>query len=246
MARTRALQDLIADVRFAADIEGATARHTDQAIVRSLNQSQQALRQLISDHGIEYYLTSGGGVMTAGDDRVYPLPGEIVAVYGVDVLVNEEWRELAPFQMSERNALGGAGANAVLGVPTYYRLEGPDLMRVAPAPDSAYAFQIWFLPRPDDLEATFNADGSLATSTAVFDGMHGWEDWLVYDTALRISARDAGVNDNYELLTAEHARIQARILSQAKKRVRNGPVRRVDTRGRRQLVEAVNRWRLLP
>lgn len=243
MARTRTLQELIADVRWHGDTEGLAARHTDEKIVRALNQSQQALRLLVSGHGSTYYLTSAAGVMTADDDRLYPLPADLVAIYGVDVIVSaDDVRELFPYQFAERNKYKFATGQT--GVPVSWRPEGADLVRVLPAPDAAYSYLVWYLPRAADMAATFDAAGALAASTATFDGIAGWEDWLVLDTCLRLSARDANTNDNYELLQSEFARVEKRVVTNARKRIRNGPGRRLDTRGRRLCLETVSRWRL--
>jgi hypothetical protein len=236
MARTRSLQDLIADVRWAADAEGTTRRHTDEKITRALNQGQQAFRLMVSDAGHTFYLTQGGGVMTIGDDRVYALPGDFVAIYGVDLVIDDEAREMYEFQISERNKFGGAYSD-IMGAPVAWRLEGADLMRVSPTPDAAYPFYVWYLPRPDDMTGTFNSAGTLTASTSSFDGIAGWEDWLVYDTAMRITARDTN-SEKYQMLAAELTRITSRILVVSRKRQRAGPIRRTDTRGRRRAVEA--------
>lgn len=240
MARTRGLQDLVADVRWISDTEGATSRHTDRQIVRALNQSVQALRLMISEYS-PYYLTS---TTTASASATVSLASitDIVAIYGVDIAVSGETRELFPFQFSERNKYESSVVSET-GIPTSYRYSGGSLL-IRPTPDASYTFTIWYLPTGTDMTATYNADDSIATTSSSFDGIAGWEDWIVYDTAMRISTRDAGVNDNFEVLGAELARIQQRIVNDAKKRTRDKPVRRVDTRGRRIGLEVVNRWRL--
>lgn len=240
MARSRTLQDLLADVRWIADAEGATSRHTDKKLVRALNQSIQAFRLMISEHS-PYYITS---TTTASSSATVSLAAitDIVAIYGVDVSVSGEMRELYPFQLSERNRWESSTTSET-GIPTAYRYSGGSLL-IRPTPDGSYTYTIWYLPTGTDMTATYDADDALATSSSSFDGIAGWEDWIVYDTALRISSRDAGVNDNFELLSAELARIQMRLINDAKKRTRDKPVRRIDTRARRAQLQAINRWRL--
>jgi hypothetical protein len=230
VARNRSLAELIADVRHIGDTEGATQRHTDEAIVRHLNQSIQAFRLMISSVS-PYYLRMDTATLTAGNG-FFTIPAHFVRVYGIDVLLGgTEPRELVPFQFSERNTYRDAWQTT--GPPVYYRERDEDTIDVMPVADITYTLLVWHLPTGSDL----------ADDGDQFDGIAGWEDWIVYDSALRTSTRDAGVNDNFELLTAELGRIQERILKESGKRHVPGTTRRVDTHGRRRKLEWASRWR---
>jgi hypothetical protein len=250
VARTRTLQDLVADVRWASDTEPATIRHTDKQIVRALNQSQQAFRLMISEAGHPYYtelyeessIAAGASLLTLANVDVDPF----VAILGMDIDVGGEWREMFPFQLSERNNYQSNTASD--GIPTHYRhrvIQTNDvIVDVMPVADATYPVRLWLLPNGIDFSATYTVDDAISTSSSIFDGIAGWEDWIVYDTALRITARDANISDNYEVLAAEFARVEQRVMKWSKQRVRNGPGRRLDTRGRREAIELANatRW----
>ncbi len=239
MARTRSLQDLVADVRWIADVEGATARHTDKKIVRALNQSQQAFRLMVSIAGHPYYISDEVKSVGAGSNTFTPTSTDIVAVLGLDVLVDSDLIELVEFQFSERNKY----PLSQTGRPVMFRYMAEEIT-IQPTSDADYTFRIWYLPVGTEFTATYDGNDMITASSSSFDGIAGWEDWLVYDSALRISTRDAGVNDNFELIQAELGRIERRILAEAKKRVRVGPLHRVDTRGRRKSLEQIGRLRL--
>ena len=216
------------------------SRHTDKKLVRALNQSIQAFRKLISEKGNDFYETTASGVLVAGTSTI-TAPADLVDVMGLDITVNGERRSVFPATRGDRNDYQIL-AGALTGVPVSFRMSALATIELYPTPDSAYAYRLLYLPTGTDMTATYDANDALTASSSVFDGMAGWEDWIVYDTAVRIATRDAATNDNYELLVAELARIQARILT-GRKRVRAGPLRRKDTRGRRLNAEATAKWR---
>ncbi len=229
MARTITTSDLVAAVQWQADVEGAVQRHTPQKIEIALNQSNQAFRLMISAVS-DYYKTKSATLTIAGGDSTIPVPADFVRLYGFDIQIQGRWRELIHFQFSERNKYEDAWLST--GPPTYFRERSASLVDIMPAADGAYSYRLWYLPTGDELDAATD-----------FDGIAGWEDWLIFDTALRISTRDADVNDNYQYLQGEMARVETRIKAEASKRTIPKAGRRLDTKGRRSLIEDRNWWR---
>ena len=229
MARTISLDDLIAAVQWQADVEGAVQRHTPLKITDALNLSNQAFRLMISSVSDYYKKKSAVLTLAAADDTI-PVPADFVRLYGFDIQIQGRWREVLPFQFSERNRYQDAWLTS--GPPTYFRERDASLIDIMPASDGAYSYRIWYLPTGDELSASVD-----------FDGIAGWEDWLIFDSALRISTRDADVNDNYQYLQTELARVEKRIIDEASKRTIPKAGRRLDTKGRRGLIEDRNWWR---
>lgn len=229
MARTISLDDLIAAVQWQADVEGAVDRQTPQKIAIALNQSNQAFRLHISSL-CDYYKKKSATLTLAAAAETIPIPADFVRLYGFDIQIQGRWREVLPFQFSERNRYQDAWLTS--GPPTYYRERDSALIDIMPASDGQYSYRLWYLPTGDEID-----------SDTDFDGIAGWEDWLVFDTALRISTRDADVNDNYQYLQTEFARVDARIVAEAGKRSIPKAGRRLDTKGRRGLIEDRNWWR---
>lgn len=232
MSRTRQLSELRDDVRYLADIERATDRHPDADLTRLINQSVQAWRELVSDAGHTFFLTIDSGTTSAGSSTI-ALAAGYFRVYGIDVEYQSEWRELYPYEFAERNKYESAIAGTEQGVPVYYRPRyASTVIDIMPTSDAAYNYRVHGLAVPTDL----------SNDADTFDGIAGWEDWVVYDVACKVATRDANVNDNYELLAAERAKIEQRIVSAAGKAQLDKPTRRIDTRGRRRGLERAGKW----
>lgn len=223
MARTRRFDDLRADVRRLADIKGATARHPEADLKRMVNESCQRFRELVSDNGHEYYLTdSGSNPLTPGTATVN-VPVDMIRIYGIEITVDGSVRTLHPFSMAERNDYGGllgGGADAQ-GVPAYYRVLG-SLVYFMPTPDAAYLGRIWYLKTHTDL----------VNDADLFDGIAGWEEWIVWDCVCKVAVRDQD-DTLYTMASTERAKYEAEIKTNAPKRVR-APLYRLDTKGRRE------------
>lgn len=223
MARTRTLTNLLADIRYQADIEGLTQRHPDANLTRLINQSIQAFRLKISSAGHPYYLTEASGTTVADTDD-YALPADFVALYGVDLVVGSQRISLEPYSLVERNDYSDPIVPGD-GVPVMYRLQGANI-RLLPEPDAAYAYTLLYLPCGTDLSAAGDT----------FDGIAGWEDWIVLDVARKVLTRD---DDDEQTPKVERlfATCERDILAQVSRRSR-GVVHRQDYRGRAQRTEA--------
>jgi len=232
MARTRTLTNLLADVRYQADVEGLTLRHPDANLTRAINQSIQEFREMLSENGSPYYLTSSTG---PGSTPVGPTSGlaygevtittptDIVRIYGVDLTVGSRVVSLQPTSFNERNDCQG-----YTSIPEKFFTYSTTKLGFLPAADAAYPIRIWYLPVGTDLSAGGDT----------FDGQVGWEEWVVFSAAVKLVTRD-DYPERYGMLVAERDRIGAKILSAATKRVRAGPLKRQDFRGRHLLPRII-------
>lgn len=233
MARNRKISELEDMIRWQADQERAELRHTSAAIRRAANQSIQRFRELISDNGHPYYLTSQSGLMTPGnasDDNgqkfawglldTESFDPEPVRIYGLDITVNGVNEELDAVEFRERNHYQfGNNENTI---PVAFFGYDETKIGVLPPPDRAYPYTVWYLPVLPELtedDDEFNP------------GVPGAEEWIIWDVMLKILNRD-----NYPQLIAsaraERAELWADILHRARKHQRTGPPKRIDTRGR--------------
>lgn len=190
-----------ADVRWLADTQSLTLRHTDSDLNRAINQSIQRFRELVSSHSINHYLVSVTKSTTAGATSPYPfqvldLSAEsplVTRVYSVDATVTGTVIPLVAEQFSARADYQGIpGPPAAFASMTTYKLA------ILPAPDSVYQLVIWYLPQLTDL----SADGD------TFDGIAGYEDWITWDVLLKLIQRDQ-YPQLYQTATAERDRIKA-------------------------------------
>jgi hypothetical protein len=226
MARTRTLTNLIADVRYQADIENELRRHPTLTITRLINQSINALRLKISSSGHPYYLAESASANTVSGTDDYAVPSDMIALYGVNITVNNRVQSMQDFALVERNDYSSESYPST-GIPVMYRLHETGYVRFIPTPDSAYAYQFVYLPTATDL----------SSGTDTFDGIAGWEDWVVYDVAFKIAVRD----ENEELaggISALLGKKEQEIMSWAKKRHRGNPAHRQDYRGHARATES--------
>jgi len=231
MARTRTLAELRADVRFQADVEREALRHPNTKLTRLINQSIQAFRLMISKSGQPYYLATSASANTVLGTDAYALPTDLVRLFGVDLTHDERTISLSPYMFAERNDYTQEASNSDRGWPVYYRIHTGNNIRLTPIPDGVYAYVFQYLQYGTDL----------VDDTDTFDGLGGWEDWVVYDSALRVLARDVD-SEQYQLVRDLRDKRELEIKGDAPRRAR-APGRRVDTMRRRgDAASGAHRW----
>lgn len=232
MARTRTLVQLRDDTRWQFDLESMTARVTDAKLTRAINQSIQELRELISDAGNPYFLVHSTGTLSTGATSPYHFGAITVSAlsptflrpYGLDIKVGNLWVALQPVNFEQRNDdQGDPLTGGTTGQPRSFFLFNATQIAYAPAADRAYSYELYYLPTHTDLSA--DAD--------TFDGIAGWEEWVIFNTGSKLLLRD-NQPEQFAAFAAERQRLLQGILSKANHRQRAGATRRVDVRGRNQ------------
>lgn len=232
MARVRSLTNLLADVRFQADQQGATLRNDDTSITRCINQSIQRFREWASEQGFPLYLTPHSGTLTVGPTAPYsygtidmsgwsPVP---VHVYQLEVTVNGRVEDVPQVPFEHRNMYQQdryASLGQANGVPAGFFRRQSELGVVPPAA-GAYPYTAWYMPLLPDLVA----------GSDTFDGVAGWEEWLVWDVLVKLIVRDS-LPAQYQIAAAERDRLQGEIL-QRLRQDRPSVTRRQDVRGLRR------------
>lgn len=230
MARTRSLSNLLSDVRKRADIERMTDRHPDSDLTRYINESIQALREIVSRAGHEYYLTSTTGTVSS---ETIALPSDFVRMHALFITVSGYEYQLEPYEQREDPFYRDDPITPWNpGYPASFRVYGSSI-HVLPVPTTSYPYRLLYVPTWTDLSG----------GTDEFDGVAGWEDWVVLDVCCRcILPRDEDPNGSYGMLSAERARVEQRILDTAPKRQRVAPGRRMDVRGMRRATAYLRRF----
>lgn len=245
MARTRTIAQLVADVRFRSDTEGLTQRHTDAAIGRLINESWQAMREFLVDHGEPCYLKQATGNLTAGalagtSFGALSIPTDAIRVFGIDVSVGGTYLSLEPLPFAARNDASTPGVPQSFFVYNVGTESGATVtagkIALFPAPDTAYAYSLWYLPAWVDIDV-------VSFPAYVFDGMAGWEQFVVWDCVVKIAARDDDMRNTFAIATQERELAKAALKSAASSHQRVGPMRRGDTRGRRETTRSLEAWR---
>lgn len=184
--RTVTLAQLRLDVQNQADIAGLTQRHGATLLTRIINQEIQHFREDLSGEGSRHFLTVATGTMLQGATSGFPfrelnartIASGIVRVYGLDIKNQAgEWKRLEHTTFEDRANYGGP---VNTGEPTVWAEYNTTKLAVLPPPDRNYDFVLWYLPVANDL----------AADTDTFDGVAGWEDYVMWSSVARLVIRD--------------------------------------------------------
>jgi hypothetical protein len=237
VAREVTLLQLRLDIRNQADLVGTTARHSDELLTRLINQSIQRFRERLCTDGVQHYLTNSTGLLAAGATSPYPFATidlsaaapAIVRTYSVDIDVSGYLKRLHHINFDERDRYSGS---LITGEPMAWCHLQTELLAVMPAPSEQYSYTVWHLPKLADL----------ADDADEFDGVAGWEDFIVWDVVSRLVVRDQ-YPQAYGMIEQNKQELWRDILRSARK-VTMAPIVGYDALGMRMQNARGGRWRL--
>lgn len=242
MARTRSLTNLLADLDYVADTQGLTTRHDPTNKTRALNQSIQRFREKLSTEGFSHFLQPYSTTTAVGATSPFPFQvvdlgsgpaPALVRVFRVHVTYNNRVYDLEGVEFTEVTRYQDAYNGVRAGIPIAFASQTTTKVALMPPPDAAYAITYWYLPVLADLVA----------GSDTFDGVAGWEEWVVYDAAVHIANRDRDATQR-ALLAAERDNRWADIIKAAGQVNRAATQRRRDTWGERRQRERYSKLRL--
>lgn len=210
MARTATLLEMRTRARESADMVNSLFVSDDE-LTRYINEGISELHDLlIMQFGEDYYLKSASLTITSGDDTS-DIPSDFYKIAGIDVPYSGTSYSLKKFDFAERNAqiLSSDVRNL------RYRLVGTTI-KFSPVPSSTITATIWYHPY-----ATV-----LSSNGSTFDGINGWEEYVVIDAAIKMLNKEES-NTNHLLLRKQE--IKDRINRVAKARDTMNPERVRDT-----------------
>lgn len=203
-----------------------TARHTDAKLNRAINQSIQELREIVSDAGNPYFLAAPQtGFLVTGPTSPHAfgtisLPATFLRAYKVKILCAEQWIDLKPANFGDEEMLTDG---LTYDQPAAFFLFNSSQLGIVPPPDYPYEYKLYYLPVHTDL----SADGD------TFDGIAGWEEWVVFNTGNKLLLRD-NQSEQFAAFAAERQRLLEGMLSRSNHRQRAGATGRMDIRGRKR------------
>lgn len=206
------LQTLRQRARRRADMENSTFV-SDAELNQWINASADELYDLlVSKLGDDYFTTLAAFVTAAGVETV-ALPAGMLKLLGVELQSGSDWVTLRRYMQTERNAYRSAMAFA--GTQPRYRLEGANI-RFLPVPSGVLNGRFVYVPARTQLVA--DAD--------TFDGINGWEEYIVVDAARKCLDKEEGDTSG---LQQEKLGLIARIEMAAANRDAGEPNRVTDT-----------------
>lgn len=240
--RLRALADLGSDT--------TSGRYPNARLNDLLNASIVRVREIACEcgNGQLYLAQTSPATMTVGTLNAntsfgtIPFPTNVTAIYGVDVVfTSTDIRSLEYVPFRDRNQFhdiyGGLTGRPVGFCPLNIGTESTSTIAagtiaIFPAPDRAYSYTLWYLP-------PFTA---LVNDTDVYNGVAGWEAWVIADSAMQIAGADNDAQNLLALARNERDKAELLITRRADSIQRTGPGRRCDVRGQTRRGRVLN-WR---
>lgn len=178
MARTRRLDELRADARKRADVEGASDRHPDADVSRYVNQGYAELYDLLVEaRGRSYFRAPTPlTITTTANTSRYTLPPTFYRL--ISVRRSDDYADmLPPFSQQDEPLLRMEGAE--VDFPTHYELQN-GYIELLPLHDAGNRLIVEYVPNITDLSA----------DASTVDGVNGWEEYIVEFAAWCIAKKD--------------------------------------------------------
>lgn len=194
MARTVTLSELRTQARQRADMVGSNFV-SDSELNGYINASIAELYDLlVLNYGEEYFTSPTAHTFsTSSGTDMYDLPATFYKLSGIDVLVGSRWVPIKKYQFKERNR----GQDGSRVRDARYRLHGSKV-RFTPEPTGTHSVRMWYIPAPTKL--SLDAD--------TFDGISGWEEYVVVDAAMKMLSKE---ESDVSVLSKEKDRLTVRI-----------------------------------
>lgn len=218
MARTATLLELRTRAYRRAGMENETSRFPAAEVTIDVNESIADLYdQLLRSWGSTRFESAQTVNVTAGTST-YALAAGFLELLAVEMAetTGAVWA-LDLFMRSEKPDLRRTDF-ATGARPSMYALIGSNV-EIYPVPPAAYTMTVRYVP----------AATKLANDADTFDGINGWEEWVVVDTARKLATKDRDFA-LVQVLSADLARLNERIAARAPQRDRGGHRRVVDVR----------------
>jgi len=164
-----------------ADMENSNFVNSAE-LLRYINRSYAKLYDLLIQAYPDYFTkTKPFSFSVNTTDRFYRLPGDFYKLRGVDLVSsNTKSITLKPFMFEERNrysepVIWGFEGTAYIR----YRITG-NKIEFVPQNATTAQIELWYLPTAPKLE----------TDTDTIDGINGWEEFVILDTAIKMVTKE--------------------------------------------------------
>ena len=214
MALNATLLQLRNRARRRADIEKFTDRFPDPELNDEINESIARLYAiLVSNRGVGYYETSTTFNTVAGTAQ-YALPDDFMALTSLETVISGSNVYLRSYGQMDRPWLKNISDWSLANMAPLYRLRG-NYVDFAPVPNAAYPVTMCYVPAP----------APLTTDQMSFDGICGFEEWVVLDVARKCMQKD---DRDASSILAERAKIEDEIAKESPYRDGANPERVTD------------------
>lgn len=154
---------------------------SDAELTSFINSSVKELYDRLLDAG-EFYYMSTATINIVANTAAYDLPTDFYKMLGVDLVVDAQGNgvTLKPFQFEQRNAYLFTPTWNVVGLSYLRYMIQANKIKFVPVPNGSTTVKIYYAPAFTNLSA--NSD--------TFDGINGWEEYVVIETAIKMLIKE--------------------------------------------------------
>ena len=186
-----------------------------------VNSSVKELYDLLVSTYDDYYIKAPLEFTVTGTQDGYSLPTDFYKLRGLDRSIDSSgsassWWTVDNFNFAERNRYNYQAALVRIFPLVKYRVFGSNL-KLIPQTNAAGLYQLWYVPKCPELVADSDE----------FDGISGWEDYVVVDAAIKMLQKQ---EDDVSVLVAQKEALKMRIEAMAADRDAGTPERITDAR----------------
>jgi hypothetical protein len=220
-AQFLALSAIVDQIQYRANVDGYEQRHPDATIKELWNISWQELREMVSflEDGTFLQQTTPAALPTTAvtneDYVVVDWPVNAVSIFGVRVKTNDKWRPLKPLPTAalhdyQYNDLWDTTSRSPVGyilktIPfAVTTTETAGKIMIVPVPSSG-SYSVWYL----------EAWTPLTGDTDRVSGHAAWIEWSVWQTVIKMRAKDGQQDATYRIAVAERDKAEERIKERA-------------------------------
>lgn len=193
MPSTVTVQKMIDGARARADLQNSQFC-SDAELIDQISLSYAKLYSTILDKFPEFNITSQNLTLTPGTS-IYSLPADFYRLRGVDINIGNQPYQLRKFSFTERNRAIGA----ISSRPSHYILTNTTI-KLVPAPHTTGgtdSVTLWYAPVPT----------KLTTAGQSVDGVAGFEEYIMLDTAIYIRTKEESDISGLEIRRAQMEQI---------------------------------------
>jgi len=179
----------------------------DDELATYINISAKKLYDLlIAAYGEDYYIADPFIITADGTNDTYDLPDDYYKMLGVDEdKGGGSFFTLKPFMFQERNQYREpyfAYSNFIASFK--YKIQGNQI-KFIPIPPANSIFKLWYSP----------VMTNLTNDTDQFDGVNGWEEFIVLDAAIKMMLKE---ESDVNVLQVERKIIEDNLIAMASNR----------------------------
>jgi hypothetical protein len=184
LALTRTAQQLVADVRNRADHLVGTFR-TDAQLMHYISESCRSLVSWLVDDYESMYWATRDTIFTTTNQLADDLPPYMWKLITMRCNLNGERIRIEQADLDELDAEYQDTRGWTTGFLPRYVLMGKKLYWT-PIPQAAHSINIYYVSINLFESSIHDAKPELDTGTDTFDGIFGWDSWVVLDAAIKL------------------------------------------------------------